>query len=100
MYLQIAQRSPRWIAAMNCVSTIVSTSTLPTINPIDRWRSAKGRNRYVHDLWIHQTIIENKVIADSNVARRTRGPKVVNEQARRRKLALFKDVPTKADPDL
>src|SRR5258706_12419686 len=32
MYLQIAQRSPRRIEAMNCVSTIVSTSTLPTIN--------------------------------------------------------------------
>src|SRR5260221_8554520 len=32
MYLKIAQRSPRMIAAMNCVSTIVSTSTLPTIN--------------------------------------------------------------------
>src|SRR6266852_3067924 len=27
MYLQIAQRSPRLMAAMNCVSTIVSTST-------------------------------------------------------------------------
>src|SRR5260370_21757792 len=32
MYLQIAQRSPLLIAAMNCVNTIVSTSTLPTIN--------------------------------------------------------------------
>src|SRR6266446_5772199 len=32
MYLQIAQRSPRMIAAMNCVSTIVSTSTFASIN--------------------------------------------------------------------
>ncbi len=32
MYLQIAQRSPRMIAAMNCVKTIVSTSTFASGN--------------------------------------------------------------------
>ncbi len=32
MYLQIAHRSPRMIAAMNCVSTIVSTSTFASSN--------------------------------------------------------------------
>jgi len=32
MYLQIAQRSPRMIAAINCVSTVVSTSTFASSN--------------------------------------------------------------------
>src|SRR5258708_40300700 len=38
MYLQIAQRSPRMIAAMNCVNTIVTSSTFPTFNS---WAKAR-----------------------------------------------------------
>jgi hypothetical protein len=56
-----------------------------------------GRNRYIHDLWIQQATYQDKELRESSIARRTRGAKVVNEQARKRKLSLFRDVPIKAE---
>ncbi len=41
--LQIAQRSPRMIAAMNCVSTVVSTSTFASSNS----RAMRAAFRYI-----------------------------------------------------
>jgi hypothetical protein len=57
-----------------------------------------ARNQYIHDLWINQVIfVPDGQTVEPQVAKRTRGAKVINVQSRTRKLALFKDVPTKAD---
>jgi hypothetical protein len=54
------------------------------------------RNRYAHDLWV-QGVTPDLKVKNFYVVRRTRGPRVVNEQSRKRRLAVFKDVPITAD---
>jgi hypothetical protein len=55
------------------------------------------RNQYIHDLWINQVTYEPITQSSgSQVAKRTRGAKVVNVQSHTRKLSLFKDIPTKS----
>ena len=42
MYLQIAHRSPRMIAAMNCVSTFVTSSPFPTFKLVGKGALQRG----------------------------------------------------------